>query len=103
MTKAPTPTEKSEKHRESVTKYKNATKTSITQQLPTDLGRSVEVTAINQTGVVQPVYVRTTFQHDKNESLSHTTPNTDRTTHLCNKTKCYLFTTMPTLHSSIGE
>ena len=41
--------------------YKNATKTSITQQLRTDLGRSVGVTAVNPTGVVKSVYVRTTF------------------------------------------
>ena len=41
MTKAPTPTEKSEKQRDNT---KAAPKTSITQQLRTDLGRSVGVT-----------------------------------------------------------
>ena len=39
---AHTPTEKSKKHRNNVT---NATKTSITQRLRTDLGRSEGVTA----------------------------------------------------------
>ena len=39
MTKAPTTTEKSKKKRDNI---KNATKTSITQRLRTDLGRSVE-------------------------------------------------------------
>ena len=33
------------------------------------------------------------LHHDKNKPLSHTTKNTDRTTHLSNKTKCNLFTT----------
>ena len=47
--KAPTPTEKS---KNIVTTHKNVTKTSITQQLRTDLGRSVGVTAVNLTGVV---------------------------------------------------
>ena len=41
MTKAPTPTEKSEKQRGNT---KTPPKTSITQQLRTDLGRSVGVT-----------------------------------------------------------
>ena len=58
LTKAPIPTEKSQKHRDNM---KNATKTSITQQLLTDLGRSVGVTAVNPTGVVRPVYERSTF------------------------------------------
>ena len=49
MTKAPTPTEKSEKHRDNI---QNVTKTSIIQQLLTDLGRSVGVTVVNTTGVV---------------------------------------------------
>ena len=40
---------------------KTSPKTSITQQLRTDLGRSVGVTAVNLTGLVKPVYVRTTF------------------------------------------
>ena len=43
MTKAPTPTENSEKQRDNI---KNATKTLITQRLWTDLGRSVGVTAV---------------------------------------------------------
>ena len=43
MTKAPTPTEKSKKQRDNP---KNATKTSITQRLRTDLGRSVGVTTV---------------------------------------------------------
>ena len=43
MTKAPSPTEKSKKHCESKT---TPSKTSITQQLRTDLGRSVGVTAV---------------------------------------------------------
>ena len=59
MTKAPTPTEKSKKHRDNI--QKRHQKTSITQQLRTDLGRSVRVTAVIPTGVVKPVYVRTTF------------------------------------------
>ena len=41
MTKAPTPTEKSKKQRDNT---KNAIKTSVTQRLRTDLGRSVGVT-----------------------------------------------------------
>ena len=41
MTKAPTPTKKSKMQRDNT---KNATKTSITQRLRTDLGRSVGVT-----------------------------------------------------------
>ena len=45
MTNAPTLTEKSKKQRDNI---KNATKTSITQQLRTDLGRSVRVTAVTQ-------------------------------------------------------
>ena len=58
MTKAPTPTEKSKKHRDNI---KNANKTSITQRLRTDLGWSVGVTAVNATGVVKPVNERSTF------------------------------------------
>ena len=58
MTKAPTPTEKSKKHRDNI---KNATKTSITQRLRTDLGRSVGVTAVNPTGVVKRVLWAPTF------------------------------------------
>ena len=58
MTKAPTPTEKSKIHRDNI---KTLPKTSITQRLRTDLGRSVGVTAVNPTGVVKPAYVRTTF------------------------------------------
>ena len=60
MTKASTPTEKSKKHRDN-RKKKPPPKTFITQRLRTDLGRSVGVTAVNPTGVVKPVYVRTTF------------------------------------------
>ena len=55
MTKALTPTEKSKKQRDNI---KNVTKTSITQRLRTDLGRSVGVTAVTPTGVVKPVYER---------------------------------------------
>ena len=40
---------------------KTPPKTSITQQLQTDLGRSVGVTADNPAGFVKPVYVHTTF------------------------------------------
>ena len=58
MTKAPITTEISKKHRDNI---KNATKTSITQRLRTDLGRSVGLTAVYPTGMVKPVYVRTTF------------------------------------------
>ena len=58
MTKVPTPTADSIKHRD---KIKNATKNSITQRVRNELGRSVGVTAVNQTDVVKPVYVRTTF------------------------------------------
>ena len=43
MTKAPTLIEKSKKQ---IYNIKNATKTSITQRLWTDLGRSVEVAAV---------------------------------------------------------
>ena len=35
------------------------------------------------------------LHHDKNKPLSHTTQNTDRTMHLSDKTKYYLFTAMP--------
>ena len=45
MTNAPIPTEKSEKQLNNI---KNATKTSITQRLRTDLERSVGVTAVTQ-------------------------------------------------------
>ena len=58
MTKAPTPTEKSKKQRDII---KNATKTSITHRLWTDLGRSVGVTAGTPTGVVKRVYERSIF------------------------------------------
>ena len=58
MTKAPTPTEKSKKQRDIT---KKLPKTSITQGLRTDLGRSVGVTAGTPTGVVKRVYERLTF------------------------------------------
>ena len=45
MTKAPTPTEKSKKQHENT---KTPPKTSISQQLQTDLGRSVGVTTATQ-------------------------------------------------------
>ena len=45
MTKAPTPTEKSKKQRDNT---KTPQKTSITQQLRTELGRSVGVTIATQ-------------------------------------------------------
>ena len=53
MTKTTTPKEKSKKQRDNT---KNATKTSITQRLWTDLGRSVEAS-----GVVKPIYRIPTF------------------------------------------
>ena len=37
------------------------TKTSIAQRLRTDLGRSIGLTAVNPTGVVKPLYYRSTF------------------------------------------
>ena len=40
---------------------KTPPKTSITQRLRADLGQSVGVTSVNQTGVVKPVYERSTF------------------------------------------
>ena len=52
MTKAPTPTEISKKHRDHI---KTEPKTSITQRLRTDLGRSVGVTAVNPTGDLGPL------------------------------------------------
>ena len=58
MTKAPTPTEKSKK---ATWEDINATKTSITQRLLTDLGRSVVVTTATQIWVVKLVYERWTF------------------------------------------
>ena len=45
MTKAPTPTEKSKKQRDNT---KTPPKTSITQRLRTDLGRSVRVATATQ-------------------------------------------------------
>ena len=45
MTKAPTPTEKSKTQRDNI---KTPPKTSITQRLQTDLGRSVKVTIATQ-------------------------------------------------------
>ena len=56
--KSPTPSEKSKKQRDNI---KTPPKTSITQRLRTDLGQSVGVTAVNPTGVVEPVYERSTF------------------------------------------
>ena len=53
MTKAPTPTELSKGQSYNTN---NATKSSIKQQLRTDLGRSVKVTTGNPTGVVNLVY-----------------------------------------------
>ena len=58
MTKAPIPTEKSKKQRDNT---KTPPKASITQRLRTDLGRSVKVTTVTPTGVVKPVYERSTF------------------------------------------
>ena len=58
MTQAPTPTEKSKKQCENT---KTPPKTSITQRLRTDLGRSVGITIVNPTGVVEPVYGIPTF------------------------------------------
>ena len=46
MTKAPTPTEKSKKQRDNT--QRTPPKTSITQRLLTDLGRSVGVTIATQ-------------------------------------------------------
>ena len=59
MSKASTPTEKSEKHRD---KTQNATKASITQRLWTNLGRSVgvntatQLVCLNQFTESQPSY-----------------------------------------------
>ena len=52
MTKAPTLTEKSKKHRDNT---KTPQKTSITQRLRTDLERSVVGNDSHPTGVVKPV------------------------------------------------
>ena len=57
MTKAPTLTEKSTKQRDNL---KTPPKTSITQRLRTDLGRSVGITVL-PAGVVKPVFERSTF------------------------------------------
>ena len=59
MKKAPTPTEKSKKQRDII--KKTLPKTSITQRLRTDLGRSVGVPAGTLTSVVKRVYERSTF------------------------------------------
>ena len=58
MTKPPIPTENSKTKGQTHTKRNQ--KTSITQRLRTDLGRSVGVTS-NPTGVVKPVYGIPTF------------------------------------------
>ena len=58
MTKAPTPTEKSKQKRDNT---KTPPKTSITQRLRTDIGRSVGVTIAHPTGVVKAVYGIPTF------------------------------------------
>ena len=57
MTKPPIPTENSKTKGQHT---QTPPKTSITQRLRTDLGRSVGVTS-NPTGVVKPVYVIPTF------------------------------------------
>ena len=57
MTKPPTPTENSKTKGQHT---QTPPKTSITQRLRTDLGRSVGVTS-NPTGVVKPVYGIPTF------------------------------------------
>ena len=49
------------------------------------------------------ISIKLALHNDKNKPLSLTAQNTDRTMHLSNKTKCYLFTAMPMLHSSIGK
>ena len=59
MTKAPTPTDKILKA--SWQHKKTSPKTLITQRLRTNLGRSVGLTAVKPTGVVKPVYERSTF------------------------------------------
>ena len=58
MTKAPTPTEKSKKERDNT---KTPPKTSITQGLRIDLGRSVGVTIATQLVWFKPVYGIPTF------------------------------------------
>ena len=58
MTKAPTPTEKSKKQRDNT---KTPPKTSLTQQLRTDLGRSIGGNDSHQTCVVKPVNEIPTF------------------------------------------
>ena len=58
MTKAPSPTEKSNKQRDNT---KTPPKTSITQRSQTDVGRSVGGNDSHPTGVVKPVYGIPTF------------------------------------------
>ena len=58
MTKAPSPTEKFKK---ATRQHKNVNKTSITQWLRDDLGRSVEVTAVTPLVWLNGVYERSTF------------------------------------------
>ena len=58
VTNAPRPTEKSKKQRDNI---KTLPKTSITQRLRTDLGTVSWSSNSHPTGVVKPVYVRTTF------------------------------------------
>ena len=59
MTKASTPTEKSKKQCDNT---KTPTKTSITQRLRIDLGRSDGVSTVTPTDVVKPAYERSLSQ-----------------------------------------
>ena len=70
MTKTPTPTEKSKKQLDNT---KMPQKTLITQPLRTDLGRPVGVTtATHPTGVVKPIYERSTFPQCKRNVINRT-------------------------------
>ena len=84
MTKTPIPTENSKTKGQHT---QTPPKTSITQRLRTDLGRSVGVTS-NPTGVVKPVYGIPTFPLTAKavQSKGHniqTNKQTDRTKTIC--------------------
>ena len=51
--------------------------------------------------LLRNISLKLAMHHDKNKPMSHTAQNTDRTIHLSNKTKCYIKSAMPMLHSSI--
>ena len=77
MTKAPTPAENSKEQRN---KTKTPPKTSITQRLSTDLGRSVGGNHSHPTGVIKPVYGIPTFPLTAKAVLSK--GHTQKKTHL---------------------